>query len=72
MKKEHIAEICKKVYNYLVDKGMNSTLVKILVGALFGIACTYLLTSCSMTYKNNGIEYQGSILTPITIERESK
>ena len=72
MKKEKIAEICNKAYDYLVSKGMNSTLVKIIVGAIFGIACSYLLTSCSMTYKHDGIEYKGSILTPLEVERDYK
>ena len=72
MSKDKIVEICSKAYTYLVSKGMNSTLVKIIVGALFGIACSYLLTSCSMSYKHDGIEYKGSLLTPLEVERDYK
>lgn len=72
MKKEQITEICNKVYKYLLAKGWNSTLVKVLISALFGVACAYLLTSCSMSYKHDGIEYKGSILTPLEVERDSK
>lgn len=71
MKKEKIAEICIKAYNYLIKKGWNNTLVKILISALFGIACAYLLTACTMSYKYNGLEYQGTIFIP-QVERIEK
>jgi uncharacterized membrane protein len=72
MSRDKIVEICKKVYDYLLAKGWNSTLVKVIVGAAFGIACAYLLSSCSVSYKYNGVEYQGGLLTPIIVEGDKK
>ena len=72
MNRDKIIELCKVMYGYLISKGCNSTLVKVLVGAAFGIACAYLLSSCTMSYKYDGVEYKGTILTPVTVERESK
>jgi hypothetical protein len=65
MSKDNLIKICKGVYNYLIKKGLNSTLVKVLVAAAFGVAAAYLLTACSVSYKNEGVEYKGSILTPV-------
>lgn len=65
MKKEQIVEICKKCYDYLISKGFNATVIKIIISMAFGLACAYLLSSCSVSYKYNGVEYQGAIFTPI-------
>lgn len=65
MNKEKIVEVCKKVYDYLLNKGLNSTIVKVAVAALFGIMCAYLLGGCTMTYKHGEVEYKGAIFTPI-------
>lgn len=63
--KNKIVEICKVAYNYLIKKGLNSTISKVIISALFGIACAYFLSGCSVTYENDGVEFKGSILTPI-------
>ena len=64
MNREKLIEICKKAYDYLISKGWNSTIVKILISALFGIVAGYLLTSCAMSYKYHDLEYKGTILIP--------
>lgn len=49
--KNYIVTLLTKIYNYCKSKGWNDTIIKVVIGAIFGIAATFLLTDCSVNYK---------------------
>lgn len=70
MKKETIIELLKKGYSYLIEKGMKSTVAKVIIGVLFGIICAFYFSSCSVNYSDNEQKFEMQ-LTPI-VERGNK
>jgi hypothetical protein len=63
MKKETFIELLKKVYSWAINKGMNNTLVKIIIGVLFGIVSALYFTSCSLHYIDHEKQLDVEILT---------
>lgn len=62
MKKENFVELLKKGYSWLIAKGMNSTVAKIVIGAIFGAVCAFCFSSCSMSYSDLERNFEASIL----------
>lgn len=65
MTKENLIKILTKAYEWAKGKGWNETLIKIVIGALFGIIAAFCLTSCTVSYKTDGIDFSAGIITPI-------
>lgn len=63
MKKETFIELLKKVYSWAVNKGMNNTLVKIIIGVLFGIVSALYFASCTLHYADHEKQLDVEILT---------
>lgn len=69
MKKETFIELLKKGYSWLIAKGMNSTVAKLLIGAIFGAICAFYFTSCSLHYSDNERQLEVEVLS---VERGEK
>ena len=52
MNKDSLKEILTKAYEWAKGKGWNETLIKIVLGALFGIIAAFCLTSCTLGYES--------------------
>lgn len=52
MKKEDLINLFKKIYTWCIGKGWNEKIVRIILAALFGVACAYLLNSCTLGYES--------------------
>lgn len=65
MKKEDLINLLKKIYTWCIGKGWSETVVKILIGCLFGIICALCFSSCTVAYKTDGIDFSAGIITPI-------
>lgn len=63
MKKENIIQILERIYSWLKEKGMNETLLKLILGALFGAICAFYFSSCSLVYENEKARLNVEILT---------
>lgn len=65
MNKDNIKEILTKIYDWAKGKGWNETIIKVVLGALFGIIATFCLSSCTLSYKTDDIDFAAGIITPI-------
>ena len=65
MNKDSLKEILTKAYEWAKGKGWNETLIKIVLGALFGIICALCFSSCTVSYKTDDIDFSAGIITPI-------
>lgn len=65
MTKETLVKILKKVYDYLKGRGWSETLIKVVLGAAFGVLAAFCLTSCTLSYKTDDIDFSAGIITPI-------
>ncbi len=63
MKKENLIKILENIYSWLKEKGMNETLLKLILGALFGAICAFFFTSCSLHYQNKETLLKVELLT---------
>ena len=52
MNKDNIKEILTKIYDWAKGKGWNETIIKVVLGALFGIIAAFCLTSCTLGYES--------------------
>lgn len=51
-KKNLIIDALTKAYNWAKGRGWNETIIKVILGALFGIACALVLSSCTVGYES--------------------
>jgi hypothetical protein len=65
MNKETLVKILTKIYEWAKGKGWSETVIKIVLGALFGIIAAFCLTSCTLSYKTDDIDFSAGIITPI-------
>lgn len=52
MNKDNIKEILTKIYDWAKGKGWNETIIKVVLGALFGIIAAFCLSSCTLGYES--------------------
>lgn len=52
MNKDNIKEILTKIYDWAKGKGWNETIIKVVLGTLFGIIATFCLSSCTLGYES--------------------
>lgn len=52
MKKEDLIKLLSKIYEWTKGKGWNETIIKVVLGALFGIIAAFCLTSCTLGYES--------------------
>lgn len=52
MKKEDLIKLLSKIYEWAKGKGWNETLIKIVIGCLFGIICAFCFSSCTLGYES--------------------
>lgn len=69
MKKETFIELLKKGYSWLIEKGMKTTIAKVLIGAIFGVVCAFCFSSCSLHYSDNERQLNIEVLN---VERGQK
>lgn len=65
MTKEDLVKIITKIYEWCKGRGWNETIVKIVLGALFGVSCALFFTSCTVAYHTDDIDFSAGIITPI-------
>ena len=65
MTKENLIKVLTKIYDYLKGRGWSETLIKVVLGALFGIICALCFSACTVSYKTDDINFQGGFITPI-------
>ena len=63
MKKENFIELLKTCFAWCAGKGCNNTLLKVIFGALFGIACALFFASCSLSVDTTSGKLDFEILT---------
>lgn len=63
MNKENFIELLKKVYSWLIAKGMKATIAKLIIGVLFGAVCAFCFASCSLHYSDHDKEIDVEIFT---------
>lgn len=51
-KKNIIINILTKAYQWAKGRGWNETVIKVILGALFGIACALVLGGCTVGYES--------------------
>lgn len=69
MDKNSIKEILTKIYEWAKGKGWNETVIKVVLGAIFGIICALFFTSCTINYENDDIRFSGGFITPVEIAK---
>lgn len=52
MNKDNIKEILTKIYDWAKGKGWNETIIKVVLGGLFGIICAFAFSSCTLGYES--------------------
>lgn len=52
MNKENLKEILTKIYEWAKGKGWNETIIKVVLGALFGIIAAFCFSSCTLGYES--------------------
>lgn len=52
MKKEDLIKLLSKIYEWAKGKGWNETIIKVVLGALFGIICAFAFSSCTLGYES--------------------
>lgn len=70
MSKENIKKILNKVYELMLEKGMSSTALKIILGAIFGIIMAFCFSNCSLHYSSHEQQFDMKIIP--TVERGNK
>lgn len=65
MNKENLIKILSKVYEWAKGKGWSETLIKVVLGAVFGVVAAFYLSSCTISYKTDDINFRGGFITPI-------
>lgn len=65
MTKENLIKVLTKIYDYLKGRGWSETLIKVVLGAVFGVLAAFCLTSCTLSYKTDDIDFNAGIITPI-------
>lgn len=63
-KKNIVINLLTKAYNWAKGRGWNETLIKVILGALFGVACALWLSSCTVAYKSTSQEFTGTVVVP--------
>lgn len=61
-KKNAIVETLTKVYDWCKGKGWNETVIKVVLGAIFGILATFCLSGCTLGYESTSQKLDVSIL----------
>jgi hypothetical protein len=61
-KKECIVKALTKAYEWAKGKGWNETVIKVVLGAIFGVAAAFLLSSCSLGYESTSQRLNVEIL----------
>jgi hypothetical protein len=61
-KKEYIVKALAKAYEWAKGKGWNETVIKVVLGAIFGVAAAFLLSSCSLGYESTSQRLNVEIL----------
>ena len=62
MDKNSLKEILTKAYEWAKGKGWNETLIKIVLGALFGIICALCFSSCTVGYESASQKFNINVL----------
>lgn len=52
MNKENLIKALTKAYEWAKGKGWNETVIKIVLGALFGVICAFAFSSCTLGYES--------------------
>lgn len=65
MTKENLIKVFTKAYDYLKGRGWSETLIKVVLGALFGIICALCFSSCSISYKTDDINFTSGFMVPV-------
>lgn len=51
-KKNTIVKMLTNLYTWCKGRGWNETVIKVILGAIFGIAATFILSGCSLSYES--------------------
>lgn len=61
-KKNIIINTLTKAYNWAKGRGWNETVIKVILGALFGVACALFLSSCTVGYESTSQKLNVNVL----------
>ena len=61
-KKECIVKALTKAYEWAKGRGWNETVIKVVLGAIFGIAAAFTLSSCTLDYASTSQRLNVEIL----------
>lgn len=61
-KKDIITKALSKAYEWAKGKGWNETIIKVVLGAIFGIVAAFTLSSCTLDYASTSQRLNVEIL----------
>ena len=61
-KKNLIIKALTNIYEWCKGKGWNETIIKVVLGIIFGVACVFILNGCSIGYKSASQELNINVL----------
>lgn len=61
-KKNEIVKILTKLYDWAKGKGWSETVIKVVLGAIFGIIAAFCLSGCTLGYESTSQKLDVSIL----------